>query len=216
MVVALLGDMASEALVARPPRWLRTLPWLAGLLIGASAHVVFFSRPAPCESVKVVESAPAAPAPAPTTVHVHVHPAAPPPAARLTPRVAPASRIMKSAATGARGAVVCSAGHCTIRRDFVRRMLERPETLGRVPRLVPTTDPTDGTYLTVLRVSRGSIGYLLGLRNGDALVSIDGHRVSSFEDMLKLHRSLQDAEEFTVTLRHGTALRPLRYTIVGE
>ena len=95
-------------------------------------------------------------------------------------------------------------------------MLAHPESVGQLPRLVPSSGQLVGAPLTIQRVTRGSIGDLLGLRNGDTLVSINGHRVDSFDDMLKLNASLRGTDEFAVALRRDSALHTLHYTLIGE
>ena len=35
--------MTTSDASARPPRWIRTLPWLAGLMLGTTAHIVWWT-----------------------------------------------------------------------------------------------------------------------------------------------------------------------------
>lgn len=94
-----------------PRRWIRTLPWLAGLLLGTTAHLVWWtSTREPAETVVKVVTVPAPAA----DVHVHVHPE-------------PARPLPHDAV---RGAVVCSAHGCTIRRSFLERLRRDPSLLG--------------------------------------------------------------------------------------
>lgn len=102
--------MSTPPRPVEPRRWIRTLPWLAGLLLGTSAHIVWWtSTREPAATVVRVVTVPAPPA----DVHVHLHSAK----ARPLPH------------HGVRGAVVCSAHGCTIRRSFLERLRRDPSLL---------------------------------------------------------------------------------------
>jgi hypothetical protein len=109
---------------ALPRQWTRTLPWLAGLLLGTSAHLVWWtSTQTPAEpAVRVV-------AMLQPDVHVHVHSTRAAPEARVSRttgrRQAPRA-VPRQPLNGARGAVVCNPQECTIRRSFIERLLHEP------------------------------------------------------------------------------------------
>jgi hypothetical protein len=94
------------AVVLAMPSWIRTLPWLAGLLLGATAHIVWWSNATTrAPEVRVVE------------VHVHHNDVQEPGVIHPLPQ-------------GAKGAVICSRDGCTIRRDFAIWLLDNPGMLG--------------------------------------------------------------------------------------
>lgn len=126
--------MSTPERPALPRPWIRTLPWLGGLLLGTTAHLVWWTtlrEPAATE-VRVVTVPAATPSPG---VHVHVHPdreggrvARPAPEVSCAATTRPRAR--RPAQDGVRGAVVCSAEGCTIRRSFIARLLHDPSLLG--------------------------------------------------------------------------------------
>lgn len=170
-----------------PPRWLRTLPWLAGLLIGASAHLVWWTqcaRPGGDGLARAV----------PTAVHVHIHPPAPAalpaPAAHRAAACSDACSPVRRGAHargravlrppvpshpwGARGTVVCADDGCVIRRDFVKRLRREPDLLGPASRVAVVPATADTVHLMMLAVEPSSLAHLLGLRTGDEVLGMGG------------------------------------------
>lgn len=193
---------------APPSRWTRTLPWLAGLLIGTSAHVVWWSRAMHEPAVELAD----VPTPAPA-VHVHVHsgergqqvPSCEPPPRPATPTI-PA---------GVRGAVVCSIHGCTIRRSFIRQLQQDPRMMGRGPwQLGP--EPGGHAHLRVQGVFPGSVADVLGLRNGDAIIAIDGQPLPRSTPLLSPTAMLEATDGVTLTVRRRGAIEILRYVLVDR
>lgn len=215
--------MMSHAPTPSPARWIRTLPWMAGLLIGATAHIVWWTstRPPREPAVHVVT------APAPS-IHVHVHavPAgdrmrSPPPRDRSHARErqrhvlarGTAHPTSQSAGPGARGALVCSRSGCTIRRSFLATLLREPTMRGGAGTLRPVRDHgVEGLQLQ--RVLPGNVPDLLGLRSFDTIVTIDARATRSPSDLDQIVRSLDRVGGFTIMVHRGGQRLALHHTVV--
>lgn len=194
---------------ARPSRTLRSLPWLAGLLIGASAHVVWWTSTRDCAPRAVEVVVPA------VTVHVHM-PSGPPVIRHVhegsaSPSSSPAAA---SSTVDARGAVVCRVDRCTVRRSFVRRLVGDPGLLGHGTRLVPRYEDGTLTGLKVFGVHPGGIADLLGLVSGDTIVEVDGRGLGWPEAFIGRAGRLLESEHVELTLEHAGRRRTMQYELV--
>ncbi len=210
---------------ALPSRWIRTLPWLGGLLLGTAAHLVWWTSTRAPERVVEVVTVPAAS----PTVHVHVYEAdgdeavptrRPHEKVMTATQVAEADcqarerRALRHGLAGARGAVVCGSHGCTIRRSFVERMLHDPSLLAPPTRVVGVHGPSGPEGLRVLGVYPGSVPDLLGLRSGDVITEIEGMPMHEPGDLAKLGDALAERRGITVTLRRGELQETLRYRVI--
>jgi hypothetical protein len=210
---------------AQPSRLTRTLPWLAGLLLGTAAHLVWWTRaPAPERVVEVVTVPAASP-----DVHVHVHQAKGDGEVHVSRRGEGAVTASRAARAGdreraravrrhdlanARGAVVCGTHGCTIRRSFIERMLRDPSLLGPDTRLQGVQGPTGPQGLQVLGVYAGSVPDLLGLRSGDVITELDGVPMRSASDIARIGSVLGERDGLALTIRRGELRQTLRYRVI--
>lgn len=214
-----VGTLARQLLFYRSmPRWLRILPWLTGLLIGATAHIVFFSQSREAPEVRVVN---VAPAPAPE-VHVHIHPepAYGPPPSAFRIRNAPARKAVPRSPRPPRlersGTVLCSAEGCAIKRSFLKRLVLEPESIGAHMRLVPLRRDGHTVGFKVFRIRRGSLGDLLGLRNGDVITALDGVPLVDPPSPREFMPWLNDADDFRLTVERRGETFSLRHRISDD
>lgn len=169
-------------------------------LLGPIFGVGLLLSPTGCESAATVDEARAEPTP--VVASMHTSEAAPEPAPVAV--VAPLEL--------AEGDIVCAEDRCEVQRSFVRRLLAHPESVSGQIRLAPAK--TGG--FTVQEVKPGSLGERLALHNGDELVSVQGHRVASFDDLMAAYPQVEAADDIAVVLRRGGTLRTLHYIPVGE
>jgi S1-C subfamily serine protease len=113
---------------------------------------------------------------------------------------------------GARGAVVCAASGCTIRRSFVERMLREPSLLG--PPTAVASGPGSPEGLRVLGAYRGSVADLLGLRSGDVITAIDGAPVRSPADLARIGNALGAHDRLVLTLLRDGLRQTLHYRVI--
>ncbi|MEM7155384.1 MAG: hypothetical protein AAF799_21220 [Myxococcota bacterium] len=190
------------------PRWLRTLPWLTGLVVGATAHIVWFSQAQDAPVVHIVQ-VPAPPAP---VVHVHVH--SNPIRGLPTPR--PEAAPTKTRAPEAKGAVVCTDAGCSISRVFLRRLLTESEFRREHMRLVPSRRHGEPIGFRVFGMYPGCVADLLGLRVSDTITAVDGISLADPPHPDRILARLHTADDFTLTVdRLGTPIE-LRYVISDE
>jgi S1-C subfamily serine protease len=201
-----MTDMSTPQRSDSPSRWTRTLPWLAGLLLGTAAHLVWWTSTREPERVVQVITVPAPS----VDVNVHVHHDG----ADGRVHVRRSERVTRRAPLeGARGAVVCSSAHgCTIRRSFVERMLREPSLLAPPTRMAGVPDGRDG--LRVLGAYRGSVADLLGLRSGDVITAIDGVLVRSPADLSRIVDALGARDRLVLTLQRDGLQQTLHYQVI--
>ncbi len=190
---------------------------MAGLLIGATAHIVWFTQHSaePTETVRVVT----VPAPeAAVTLHVHhegpatnltVDKADPSPSAcrhgfdksraRRARRANTVARPKLKRAASPQGAIVCTAERCTLRRDFIDRVRDNPTRLAQQARFVPSQHDGKFNGIKVYGIRRGSIPALVGLANGDLITEIDGQPLTSISDVFDIALAPLSSDRFTVT-----------------
>lgn len=210
---------------AQPSRLTRTLPWLAGLMLGTAAHLVWWTSARAPERVVEVVTVPAAS----PDVHVHVHPAKEDGAGHVRPRGdeavsarhaaradhrANARAARRHDLASVRGAVVCGTHGCTIRRSFIERMLRDPSLLGPSTRVRGVQGPTEPQGLRVLGVYAGSVPALLGLRSGDVITGIDGMPVRSASDLARIGSALGERDGLVLTILRGDLHQTLRYRVI--
>lgn len=207
--------MTPQARTPSPARWIRTLPWMAGLLIGASAHIMWWTSPRP--SSEPAQRVVTVPGP---SVHVHFHARGKDPqAGDAKPRAArraherAKARMQPRAVGGARGALVCSASGCTIRRSFLAKLLDQPSLLGDGIGVRPVQDTgQDGLQLS--GVSPGSVPDLLGLRSFDTIVAIGDRAMRRPSDLAEVARALDHAGGFTMSVHRNGLRLALHHTVV--
>lgn len=226
-LVRSLLSMRGMSIPPRPAasrRLLRTLPWLAGLLLGTAAHLVWWTSMR--EPERVVQIHVNVPSPG---LHVRVHRAAGDGVvhvqrsdvhARALARAKPRScrpearKARHPALDGARGAIVCSSHGCTIRRSFVARMLHDPSLLGASTRVQGVQGPAGARGLRVLGVVPGSVPALLGLRSGDVITELDGMTMRSSGDLANVAAMLEARDGLALTLQRGELRQTLRYRVI--
>ena len=101
---------------------------------------------------------------------------------------------------GAREAIDCTGNGCTIDREFVEKLLENPRELTRQAKLVPAVENGQTRGFRIHRVRRGTLPQLLGLKNGDTLLSVNGIDLDSMDQAISLYSKLRRASELDLTV----------------
>jgi hypothetical protein len=110
---------------------------------------------------------------------------------------------------GADAAIECDTDtHCTIDAAFVDRLAAQPTLLANEAIAVPR-EGTSATGLALDRVREGSIPALLGLRDGDLLISLNGTNLASLDAPAALADALAGTHEAKLVYERGTAQRTL-------
>lgn len=150
-------------------------------------------------------------------IHVHVHTPSDARPTDATSGFACSRSSLRHAVipSGVRGAVVCSGDTCTIRRSFIRRVLDDPRMLSDLRWKVVRRAGGQAT-LRVRGVYPGSVADVLGLRNGDEIVTIDGEPLHPGQVPGRLGRALLLRDGFTVDLRRDDTVHTRRYTITDD
>ena len=120
---------------------------------------------------------------------------APAPAAKP----APAKRNSREI-PGAREAIACTGTSCTVDRSFVEKLLANPRQLARQAKLVPAVKDGETRGFRIHRVRPGTLPKLLGLKNGDTLVAVNGTDLDSMDQAIGLYTKLRRASELSLTV----------------
>lgn len=123
-----------------------------------------------------------------------------------TPTPAPKADVPKEdapkddrAIPGAEDAINCpNENLCTVERAFVESLIANPMALAKQARIVPAKDGEVGFKFYGIR--RGSLPKLLGLKNGDKLVAVNGEDLVGIDQAMGLYGKLRRASNLQVTI----------------
>lgn len=122
--------------------------------------------------------------------------------------VAPPAPPEPSGLVGAERAVECAEEHrCTLDRKYVEEMLANPTSVMSQLRIMPSVRDGQVRGLKLYGIRPGSLAKLLGFRNGDLVVSINGAPVTGGEPPFGVHRRLRSVDTLAVEIeRKGERL----------
>ncbi len=115
---------------------------------------------------------------------------------------------------GAAEAIECRDDHCTLTAAFIDRLADSPHVLAREAIVVPTKGVSD-KGLRLSKVEPGSVPALLGLRDGDILVSLNGTNLASLEAPRALERALAGKDDAELVYERAGERRTLKLSRVG-
>lgn len=96
---------------------------------------------------------------------------------------------------------------CTAERAFVESLLADPSLMTRQARVMPSVREGQTLGLKIYGVRPRSVPKLLGIKNGDLLLRVNGRELKSWEAALELSKTLHGAERMVIDLeRKGEAL----------
>jgi general secretion pathway protein C len=101
---------------------------------------------------------------------------------------------------GAREAIECKGNACIIDRKFVEQLMKNPRLLTKQAKLVPAVKDGETRGFRVHRVRTGTLPKLLGLKNGDTLLAVNGTELDSMDQALSLYTKLRRASELSLTV----------------
>lgn len=107
---------------------------------------------------------------------------------------------------GAEDSINCpSENLCVVERAFVEQLMANPAALAKQARIVPAKDGEVGFKFYGIR--RGSLPKLLGLKNGDKLVAVNGEELAGIDQAMSLYTKLRRASNLSVTIeRKGKSI----------
>lgn len=109
---------------------------------------------------------------------------------------------------GAEKAIACAEEHrCTLDRAYLEELLADPVTLTSQLRVMPSVRDGVMRGMKLYGIRPGSLPKLLGLRNGDLLVSIDGVALNGMDAAIGTFRRLRKVDTLAVEIeRKGARL----------
>lgn len=118
-------------------------------------------------------------------------------------RATAAEGTVSDAATAVPGLdeVRCEDDTCHVQRSLIELLLENPERLARLARIVPVQDGGSTIGFRLGGIRRDSLIDAVGFQNGDLLTQVNGKALDSVDAMMSLAMSLKTEEKFTIELR---------------
>lgn len=113
---------------------------------------------------------------------------------------------------GAAEAIACDdsdpAGpRCTVERAFIESLMANPAMLAKQARVVPSQRDGVVRGFKLYGIRRGTLPKLLGMKNGDMIVAINGEKLSSIDKVMELYTKLRRASHLEFELeRKGSPL----------
>lgn len=100
-----------------------------------------------------------------------------------------------------------------IKRIIVKLLAERPNTWLKGARLVPSVKQGKGNGFKLYAIRPESIFSRLGIRNGDTIHTINGHDVSTPDQVLAVYEQVKNASRFVLTVTRRGKPRILKYVV---
>jgi general secretion pathway protein C len=102
---------------------------------------------------------------------------------------------------GAEDAIECKKNHCTVQREFVDELIAKPSLLSKQARIVPAIRDGETQGFKFYGIRRGSLPRLLGLKNGDLLMAVNGTDLDSMDRAMNLYTKLRRANHLSVRIK---------------
>lgn len=100
---------------------------------------------------------------------------------------------------GAKESIECSSeSHCVVDKAFAESLLADPAALLGQGRFVAKQAPDGRRGYAIYAVRKGSLPQLLGVKNGDIVVSVNGADLGSMDETIKLYGKLRHATRLEV------------------
>lgn len=90
-------------------------------------------------------------------------------------------------------------GECKITREFLEELLENPKSLMDQARMVPGRKDGGPYGFKVFAIRGDTVLALLGFKNGDTVLSVNGHSMNSPDEALEAYAALRTADTKKLT-----------------
>ncbi len=102
---------------------------------------------------------------------------------------------------GASEAINCASENvCTVDKAFLEGLLANPASLTKQARVVPSLKDGEPQGFKFYGIKNGSLPKLLGLKNGDMLMEVNGQKLGSLDDAMGLYAKLRNASNLSVII----------------
>lgn len=130
---------------------------------------------------------------------------------RSTARASGAIAVLKRAEAGD---LSCpNPGECLLSRTLLEELLEDPNSLMDQVRIVPGRKDGAPHGFRVFAIRRDTPPTLLGFQNGDTILSVNGHTISSPDEALDAYAKLRAAETDALTFAVERGGKPVTIKI---
>jgi hypothetical protein len=89
---------------------------------------------------------------------------------------------------------------CTIDRGYLEELLANPESLARQARIMPSIKDGEMRGFKMYGIRPGSLPKLLGYKNGDTVLSINGMPLTSMDGAMAMYSHLRRADSLSVEI----------------
>lgn len=96
---------------------------------------------------------------------------------------------------------------CVVERQFVEKLMSNPAMLARQARVIPAMKDGETKGFKFYGIRKDSLPRLLGLKNGDMLLNVNGEELTSMDKAMSLYTKLRHASNLSVTIeRRGETI----------
>ncbi len=124
---------------------------------------------------------------------------------RRLDQAAAADGTVSDAATAVPGldSIRCEDGTCHVARSLIESLVEEPERLSGLARVVPQQEGGSTTGFRLAGIRQDSIIDVLGFRNGDVLTHVNDKALNSVDAAMSLAVTLRTANKLTIGVQRG-------------
>jgi general secretion pathway protein C len=126
----------------------------------------------------------------------------------------PAPQSSADAGSASAGVTKVGPNRYRIDRAAMRRHLSDATTLARGARIVPNYQNGRANGFKLFSIRPASLYAVVGLQNGDIVVKINGHAITTPDQALAVYTQLRTASKISVELRRRGRTVVMRYAIV--
>ncbi len=123
------------------------------------------------------------------------------------------SRRQRDSNSSAPGPVRKSSRNISVKRSLIDESMQNLNQLMKDVRIRPHFKNGESDGLIVSGIKGGSVFRKLGLRNGDIIMGVDGSKIESVDDAMKLYSGLSDLENMKVDIKRRGKTQTLNFNI---
>ena len=96
---------------------------------------------------------------------------------------------------------------CVVERAFVEKLMSNPALLAKQARVIPAMKDGETRGFKFYGIRKDSLPRLLGLKNGDMLMNVNGEELTSMDKAMSLYTKLRHASNLSITIeRRGETI----------
>lgn len=106
--------------------------------------------------------------------------------------------------------ISCEGDACKVQRALLDELLASPAALSRSARVIPVMEDGVQRGFKLFGMRPGTLGPLLGLENGDRVLTVNGRQLDSIDSAMDSYLALRDARELEIEIERRGQARKLK------